>query len=166
MSSPKLIKTIALGLSMSLAGIAMAPMATAAGAEPTFALKSNSNGKIRAGANAFQKGDFSKAAFFQKAALKSGLSKSRKAAAYTNLCAAEGALGNLEAAKTACASALELRPDAWQAANNSGVVEWLAGDHEAAAVTFASAVELAGEKGAIARTNAVMAGASQLASAN
>lgn len=166
MTSPKTIKTLTLGLAVSLAAIAFSPAAIASDATPVFASKSISNSKIRAGIQAFEKGDFTKAAFFQKTALKSGLSKSRKVAAYTNLCAAEAALGDLEAATSACATALQMAPDTWQAMNNQGVVIWLGGDYARAADRFAAAQSAAGSTSDLALKNAQLASAGKVASTN
>lgn len=59
---------------------------------------------------AFKKGEYERSAAFSKRALKDGLSKSRKAIAYANLCSAEAASGNMEAAAEACDASLELQP--------------------------------------------------------
>ncbi|MBL4618293.1 MAG: hypothetical protein JKY46_11420 [Robiginitomaculum sp.] len=166
MTSPKFIKSAVIGLSLAVASLSVAPVAFSADANPVFATKSISNSKIRAGVNAFEKGDFTKAAFFQKTALKSGLSKSRKVAAYTNLCAAEGALGNLQDAKTACSSALQIAATSWEALNNQGVVQWLSGNTAAAAELFAAAQSAAGGKGEIATQNYQLASQFKLAEAN
>jgi len=166
MTSPQFIKSTIISLGLAVAGLSLAPVAFAADATPVFASKTISNSKIRAGISAFEKGDFTKAAFFQRAALKSGLSKSRKTAAFTNLCAAEGALGNLDAAKAACDSALQLAPTSWQATNNQGVVSWLSGDIIAAGELFASAKEAAGDKDQLASQNYQLASQFKLAELN
>jgi len=166
MSSPNLIKIVSLGLAVSLASVTTMQVALAADVTPAFASKTISNSKIRAGIAAFEKGSFQKAAFFQKAALKSGLSKSRKQAAYTNLCAAEGVLGNLDAAKAACDSALEIAPDSWQALNNRGVISWLSGDKTGASSRFVAAANSAGGANELTAANAHIAGADQLAFAD
>ncbi len=163
MSSPNLLKIISLGFAISIAPLATASMASEA--VPEFATKSVSNGKIRAGIAAFNKGSFKKAAFFQEAALKNKLSKSRKLAAYTNLCAAKGALGELSAAATACDAALAISPDSWQALNNKGVVTWLSGDHITASSHFAAAARIAGSGNNLAGQNAKLVAAHKLASA-
>jgi len=130
----------------------------AADTTPAFVSQRTSNGTILAGIKAFEKGKFAKAAVYQRAAIKSGLSKSRRAAAYTNLCAAQGAAGELEAAMNACEAALAIKPAAWTALNNRGVVQWLSGDTAAAAADFAAA-NAAGGNTEVAVQNARLASA-------
>ncbi len=162
MSSPNLLKVFSLGLAISIAPLVTASIASEA--VPEFATKSVSNGKIRAGIAAFDKGSFKKAAFFQEAALKNKLSKSRKLAAYTNLCAAKGALGELSAAAKACDAALAISPDSWQALNNKGVVTWLSGDHITASSQLSAAARIAGSDNDLTNKNVKLAAAHKLAS--
>lgn len=67
--------------------------------------------KIRTAASEFRQGDFAKSVAFSKAALKGKMKKSKQAVAQSNLCAAYGAMGELELAKTACDAALAIRPN-------------------------------------------------------
>ncbi|VAV96897.1 hypothetical protein MNBD_ALPHA06-1283 [hydrothermal vent metagenome] len=164
MSSPKTNTLTAIAMVLAL-GLGTAP-AFAENGVPSFASHPTSNSSIRAGITAFEKGDYAKAAFFQKSALKSGLKKSRKLAAYSNLCAAEGAQGQLEAASKACDAALKLSPNAWTALNNQGVVQWLSGDKENAASSFASAQQAADADNELVRQNALLSSAATLAQAD
>ncbi len=101
---------------------------------PQFGVASNATRSIGAAATAFEKGDYSKSITFSRYALKQGLKKSRKATAYSNLCAALGAQGSFGEALTACNSALEIAPQNWQAYENRATVHWLSGNQEAAKV--------------------------------
>ena len=109
MTSPKLNirKSI-----LAIATVAMLAPTTAFANDAASGLtvKSTSNAYVKMSVKAFNAGEFQSAADYSKRALKDGMSKSRRAIAYSNLCAAEAALGNDEAAAEACASALELRP--------------------------------------------------------
>ena len=90
------------------------PAASAMAAEApahSFQVKSASGSTIGAGAKAFKKGDFEKSAMFSRVAIKSSLSNRREAIAQSNLCAAYGAMGDMENARLACKSAIKLRPD-------------------------------------------------------
>ncbi len=108
MTFSNLPKTI-LGLAAATVLIPASAMAADTNASE-FVVKSASNGNIRAAATAFEKGDFAKSAVFSQAALKGNMSDRKAAVAFTNLCAAEAALGDMDSAKEACDSALALRP--------------------------------------------------------
>lgn len=97
---------------MTIAAAAMMiPTAALAADAPTgLTVKSTTNGIVKMSVKAFKKGDYERSARLSKKALKAGMSKNRRAIAYTNLCAAEAALGNMEAATEACDTALDLRP--------------------------------------------------------
>jgi len=103
-----LVTLAALTLSAAL------PSASAMAAEPVadgFTVSSTTDGRIRSGVKAFKKGDYKKAVSFHRAALKSPLSVRKAGIAQSNLCAAYAKLDMMDDAKTACASALELRPN-------------------------------------------------------
>lgn len=85
----------------------------------SFTVVTTSDANIRAGAQAFEKGDYKKSIGFTRAALKTPLSKKRKASAQSNLCAAYAGLGDMSAAKEACDTALTLRPGYKAAVQNS-----------------------------------------------
>lgn len=107
MTSPLIKKTL-----LSIAAVTMiAPAAAfAADAPAGLAVKSTTDVYVKMSVSAYKKGEFQKSADYSRRALKSNMSKKRQAVAYSNLCAAEAALGNTEAAGEACSSALELRP--------------------------------------------------------
>jgi len=98
------------------------PAASAMAAEApehSFQVKSASGSTIGAGAKAFKKGQFAKSAMFSRTAIKSSLSNKREAIAQSNLCAAYGAMGQMEDARLACKAALDLRPNYAPALANS-----------------------------------------------
>ncbi len=77
---------------------------------------------VKAGAKAFKKGDYNRSVAYSNKAIDKGLSSKREAIAYSNLCAAHGALHETAAAAEACDKALELRPDYAPAqANQAGL---------------------------------------------
>lgn len=106
-TSPLIKKTF-----LTLAAAAMlAPAAAIAGDAPTgFTVKTVNNGYAKISVRAFQDGDFERSAAYSRRALEDGMSKTRRAIVYNNLCAAEAALGNMDAAAQACDKALEMRP--------------------------------------------------------
>ncbi|PHR58678.1 MAG: hypothetical protein COA43_10505 [Robiginitomaculum sp.] len=115
----------------SVAAIALtlgfASTAFAADHTSEFGVTSNATRSIRSAASAFAKGDFANSEAYSRRALKEGLKKSRKAVAYSNLCAALGAQGELEAAQEACASALKIAPKNEQALANQAALKAHAG---------------------------------------
>lgn len=111
------------GLTLS-ATSAMAAEAPAENAVQTFQVKSASDGNIRAGAKAFKKGDFAKSAMFSRVAIKSSLSNKREAIAQSNLCAAYGAMGEMEQARLSCETALKLRPGYEPAVANKAALRY------------------------------------------
>lgn len=100
---------------LTLSALAMTSPALAVADDNTapatsFVAETTTDGLIKLSAKAFEKGEFDRAIALSNQALRSGLSKKRKAVAQNNICAAEGALGNYTAASEACDTALELRP--------------------------------------------------------
>lgn len=93
-----------------------------AAVQTDFVATTATDGRIREGASAFRRGEFKKAAVFTQAAINGRLSPAKKAIAQSNLCAAYGALGQMEAAKTACDTALALRPNLAPALQNRSVL--------------------------------------------
>jgi len=85
-------------------------------------VQSTTDGMIKLGAKAFQKGEFERSLAYSKRAVKSGLSKKRKAIAQSNICAANAALGNMDAAREACDAALDLRPGYEPAQDNKAAL--------------------------------------------
>lgn len=102
-----LTAAIILGLTLTSAS-AMASDKTAS--TPGFQVTSAATSHIRSGAKAFKKGEYAKSAMYSRVAIQSSLSNRREAIAQSNLCAAYGAMGEMENARLACISALELRP--------------------------------------------------------
>lgn len=124
MTSPLIRKSL-----MTLAAAAMLVPATAMASDaPTgLSVKSTTNGYVKMSVKAYKTGDFERAAKLSKRALKDGMSKNRRAIAYSNLCAAEAALGNMDAATEACDKALNLRPGyEFATANKSALTVLLA----------------------------------------
>ena len=97
-------------LTLAAATMIMPAMAMAGDAPSGLTVKSTTNGYIKMSVKAFNKGEFERSASLSKRALKDGLSKRRRAIALSNLCAAEAAMGNMDAAAEACGQSLELRP--------------------------------------------------------
>ena len=115
-------KTTVLGASLSAVAIAftaLIPASATAGQDsnaavtmPTqFEVTRATDGVIKMGVTAFNKGDYAKSVAMNKAAIRSGISKRKKAIAQSNLCASWAMLGDLVQAEKACEAALELRPD-------------------------------------------------------
>jgi len=115
---PKTIKTATMVTLMS----AFAVPALASDSAPQFGVQTNATRSIASSATEFRKGDFSKSITYSRHALKQGLKKSRKATAYSNLCAALGADGQFEDAKQACDKALKIAPQNAQAQVNRRAV--------------------------------------------
>ena len=76
-----------------------------------FVVQKTTDGRIKLGVKAFNKGDFEKTIRFTRSALNTSLSPKKAAIAHSNLCAAYAKLEMLDKAQQACAAALELRPD-------------------------------------------------------
>lgn len=101
----------------------MAPALSFAADAPTgLAVKTTTNGYVKMSVKAYKAGEFERSAKLSKRALKDGMSKSRRAIALNNLCAAEAALGNMDAATEACDKSLELRPGFELAAANKSAL--------------------------------------------
>lgn len=127
-----------------LTGLTTTAMANEASLQ--FSVESNATRSIRSAATAFERGDFSKSASFSKYALKQGLKKSRKTAAFSNLCAALGAQGELEDAMEACNKALDLVPKNWHALSNRAVLYSLNGEDDLAKQDLQAAILLAADE--------------------
>ncbi len=104
-------RALILSLALAFTTFGFSPVFAQQAVSPAFQVKTTSDGSIRAGVRAYKKGKYEKAVTYHLAALKAGLSPKRAGIAHSNLCAAYGELGQMEAAKTACATALELRPE-------------------------------------------------------
>ncbi len=88
----------------------------------SFVVTSAADNNIRLAVQAFKKGDYAKSVSRSQKALKSRLSDSRAAIAQSNLCAAHGAMGDMDEAKAACDAAIDLRADYAPAAANKAAL--------------------------------------------
>lgn len=120
------MRSLFLAAALAAASSSLAHAQTCDG-DPQFAAHRTANGVVRAQYNAVTRGEWPEAIHFGLEVVESGGAPGHKVAAYTNLCAAYAATGELEQALAACDSALELRGNAWRAMNNRGAVLWLAG---------------------------------------
>lgn len=129
----------AMALMLPISQASAGETAPAAVPSPQFSVQSSATRLIGSSARAFHKGKIDQSIVYSRMALKTGLSKSRKAIAFSNLCAAFGANGQLDEAMTACNAALDLRPSHAYALSNRGALLWHAGDHDAARADFRAA---------------------------
>lgn len=86
-----------------------------------FALQTTSTGIIQLSARKFEDGQYRQSAGIAAQAIDRGLTRSRRSAALSNLCAAQAMQGQYDAALESCGTAVELR-NSWQANNNYAVV--------------------------------------------
>lgn len=115
------LKKAGLATLAALAITATLPAASAMAADAPagdFVVKSTTDGRIKLGVKAFNKGDFKKTVRVTRSALNTGLSPKKAAIAHSNLCAAYAKLEMLDEATQACAAALELRSDYAPAVTN------------------------------------------------
>lgn len=111
---------------------------------PKFAVEKSRKRVVNNGVLAYMKGDYSKAAAFNRDALHQGLKTSHMTVVYSNQCATLGAQGSYDKALEACDKALALTPTNWQAFSNRAAVNWLAGDKLQAKQDIISAKALDG----------------------
>lgn len=95
---------------------------------PVFTVAQSGKRIVNKGVTAYMKGDYSKAAAFNRNALHQGLKTSHLTIVYSNQCATLGAQGRYDEALQACDAALKLAPTNWQAYSNRAAVNWLKGD--------------------------------------
>ncbi|XBQ15349.1 MAG: tetratricopeptide repeat protein [Oceanicaulis sp.] len=147
-----IVRVVFAGAALSLAGAAA--QAQECPSEPVFVGVSSANSDVRASASRVERGDWAVAEHFATEALESGTSSRNKAAAQINLCAA---LANQRSAGTAdaCAAAIAMNDDRWEAYTNRGAAFWLAGDLDAAREDFARAAELGAGEEAVASNTAL-----------
>lgn len=100
--------TLATALTLSLTLPTMS--AVAKDATTAFQVKSTTNGKVRLGIRAFEKGDYEQSIRLYEAALATNMSPRKSAIVHSNICAAYGAMGKVQPAKASCKKALEIRP--------------------------------------------------------
>lgn len=137
-----------------LAGLTTTAIANEA--QLQFSVESNATRSIRSAATAFERGDFSKSVSFSNYALKQGLKKSRKTAAYSNLCAALGTQGEYDDALEACNEALDLAHQNWRALSNRAVIYSLTGNEEKAREDMQAAIVLASDEPKLAQNQKIL----------
>ena len=101
------------------------PAASAMAAEAqtgNFIVSKTTDGLIKLGVKAYKRGDYKRAVKMNEQALRSSLSKRKLAIAQSNLCASYAKLDMMDEAHSACATALELRPDYAPAQNNKAAL--------------------------------------------
>ena len=101
---------------------AVANAGDTAPASNDFVVKSSTDAMIKLSVKAFNNGEYERSIAYSQRALDSGLSKSRKAVAQNNLCAANAVLGQMDEAAEACNAALELRPEFEPAQTNKAAL--------------------------------------------
>lgn len=87
-----------------------------------FTVSKTTDGLIKLGVKAYKRGDYKRAVKMNEQALRSSLSKRKLAIAQSNLCASYAKLDMMDEAHSACATALELRPDYAPAQNNKAAL--------------------------------------------
>lgn len=151
----KPVHALAAGLLLGLGGMALpafaSDMTSGATAASHYLVKSNSTRSVRSGVTAFRKGQFEKSAVFSRRALKQGLKKSRKSAAYGNLCAALAVQDQMQPALAACDRAIEADGKNWQAYANRAVIYSLQNQADKASSDVRKASVLSGEASEMAR---------------
>jgi len=146
---------------MAVLGLVSIPAAQASAVIPQFAVQNAANSNIRGGYNAYSRGDYKIAKTFNARATASGIKKSRRSIAYSNLCATLGQLNSLAEALDACNLAVKMAPNNWRALNNRGVVNYLAGNKQAALADFTAAA--GSPDAALAQANANLLAGTKLA---
>jgi len=136
--------TLTASVIIGLSGTASAGETQIADNSPRFTVEQSGKRAVKQGALAYNNGDFSKAAAFNRNALHQGLKTSHMAIVYSNQCATLGSQGLYEKALDACDKALELMPTNWQAFSNRAAVNWLNGDKKQAKLDIKSAKAIDG----------------------
>jgi len=108
------LKKAGLATLTALAITATLPAASAMAADRSsdnFVVTTTTDGLVKLGVKAFKRGDFKKSVKYNNQALRSSMSRKKKAIAHSNLCATYAKLEMMDEAQKACTAALELRPD-------------------------------------------------------
>ncbi len=142
------LAALAATASFALVGL---PAAVAETTAPSFAVQNAANTYTRLGFKSYERGNYEKAANYATKGAAKGFKKSRRAIAYTILCASLGQQNALDEALAACDAAIELSATNWQAVNNRGVINYLAGNESIALADFTAAAAL--PKGEFAQAN-------------
>ncbi|WP_420432360.1 hypothetical protein [Hyphobacterium sp.] len=122
---------------------------------PQFAIQSTATGIIQLSARKFERGEYRQAAAIAQQATERGLTRSRRSAAWSNLCAARAMQGQEEVALVACETALELDAS-WQANNNYAVVLLRNGQLAEAHTHLAIAYDLAPDASIVAANQTIL----------
>ncbi len=136
--------TLTASVVIGMSGTASAGETQIADNAPRFIVEQSGKRVVNNGVLAYNKGDFSKAAAYNRDALHQGLKKSHKTVVYSNQCATLASQGSYERALEACDEALELMPTNWQAFSNRAAVNWLTGDKVQAKLDIKSAEAIDG----------------------
>ncbi|NNE58200.1 MAG: hypothetical protein HKN36_08850 [Hellea sp.] len=112
---------------MTLAAASMMVPALASAGETApqagaFTVKTTTDYRVKEAVKSFKSGDFTRSIAYSQKAIEEGLSTKREAIAFSNLCAALAASGDMNAATEACDTALELRPDYAPAVDNKAAL--------------------------------------------
>lgn len=134
-----LAASVAIGVSSPASAGETQTAAIFASDAPVFTVEQSGKRIINNGVIAYNKGDYSKAAAFNRDALHQGLKVRHMAVVYSNQCAALGAQARYDDALAACDKALKLAPTNWQAFSNRAAVNWLSGDKMQAKLDIKSA---------------------------
>lgn len=134
---------------IGISGTASAGETPTADNTPRFTVERSGKRVVNNGVTAYNKGNFSKAAAFNRDALHQGLKTSHMTVVYSNQCATLASQGRYERALEACDEALELTPNNWQAFSNRAAVNWLKGDKTQAKLDINSAKAIDGSATAI-----------------
>lgn len=131
--------TLTASVIIGMSGTASAGETQIADTTPRFTVEQSGKRAVNQGVLAYNKGEFAKAAAFNRNALHQGLKTSHLTAVYSNQCATLASQGQYERALAACDKALELTPTNWQAFSNRAAVNWLNGDKMQAKLDIKSA---------------------------
>jgi tetratricopeptide (TPR) repeat protein len=141
--------TLTASVVIGISGTASAGETPTADNTPRFTVEQSGKRVVNNGVTAYNKGNFSKAAAFNRDALHQGLRTSHMTVVYSNQCATLASQGLYERALEACDEALELTPNNWQAFSNRAAVNWLKGDKTQAKLDINSAKAIDGSATAI-----------------
>lgn len=115
---------------------------TIAGASSAQTLVFHNNSAVERAGQALQAGNLEKARVLYKRATRSNLAEGERAPVYNNLCAVEYALGNFEAAETACDNAIGEDRRYWRAYVNRGNARTQLGKKQDARLDYEKAVRI------------------------
>ncbi len=131
--------TLTASVIIGMSGTASAGETAIADTAPRFTVEQSGKRAVKQGVLAYNKGDYSKAAAFNRNALHQGLKTKHMTVVYSNQCATLGTQGLYDLALAACDKALELTPSNWQALSNRAAANWLNGDKIQAKIDIKSA---------------------------